>query len=95
MRSCSSSARALSGLLRSDEASKIVQREVNAISSANSSTTRPYRRTIGRFTVGPSFELSQFEAAHQFRRVGFRAQRMVEQRLAPCALSVEALTPET
>ena len=96
MRCCSSSARALSGLSRSEDASKTVQREVNATSSANSTTTSPYRRTIGRFTADASFELPEFEAADQRRGVGFRAQRVVEQR-APrgAAAASTALTPET
>src|ERR1700722_714271 len=83
MRSCWSSARAFSGLLRNEEASKIVQREVNATSSANSRTTSPYKRTIGRFTAATSFELSEFEAVHQVSRVAFRAKRLVEQRPSP------------
>src|SRR5271166_271230 len=82
MRSCSSWLRWLSGFSRSAEASKIVQREVNATSSPNRTTTRPNRRTIGRFTVRLSFELAEFEAADQGGRVGFRAQRVVEQRAA-------------
>ncbi len=80
IRSCSSTLRALSGFSRSEEASKIVQREVNATSSANSTATSPYRRTIGRFTARASFELFQFEAADQRAGVAFRAQRVVEQR---------------
>src|SRR5271154_3750528 len=80
MRSCSSSVRALSGFSRSEEASKIVQRDVNATSSANSTTTSPYRRRIGRFMSGASFELPEFEAAYERGGVRFRAQRMIEQR---------------
>src|SRR5436190_139863 len=80
---CSSSWRALSLLSRSEDASNTVQREVNAISSANSTATRPYRRTIGRFTPHASFELSEFEAADQRGRVPFRPQRVVEQPFAP------------
>src|SRR5450759_1852473 len=80
-RCCSSSTRALSGLLRSEDASKTVQREVNATSRANSRATSPYRRMIGWFTAGASFQLGEFEAADQRGRVGFRAQRVVEERL--------------
>src|ERR1700735_5519691 len=83
MRCCCSSALAFSGFCRSEEASKIVQREVNATSSANSRMTSPYRRTIGRFTAQPSLaDLFEFDAADQLARVRFRAQRMVEQRTA-------------
>src|SRR5689334_6281163 len=76
---CSSTARLLRLLSRSEEASKIVQREVNATSSANSRTTSPYRRMIGRFTGGHSFELVEFEASDQRSRLAFRAQGVVEQ----------------
>src|SRR5271169_2895397 len=82
MRCCSSIPRAFKPFSRNEEASKIVHREVNASSSANSTTTSPYRRTIGRFIVWASFELSQFEAANQRGGVAFRAQRVIEQRPA-------------
>src|ERR1700683_100117 len=80
MRCCSSTERTLSLLSRSEEASKIVQRDVNATSSANSTTTSPYRRMIGRFTACASFELPQFEAVDQRAGVPFGAQRVIEQR---------------
>src|SRR5271166_5812132 len=79
IRSCSSTRRALCGFSRSEEASKTVQREVNATSSANSTATSPNRRTIGRFTAPASFELFQFEAADQRGGVAFGAQRVIEQ----------------
>src|SRR6478609_7875371 len=82
MRCCSSRVRALRWLPRSEDASKTVQREVKATSSANSSATKPYRRMIGRFRALPSFELVQFEASDQRGGVLFRAQRVVEQGVA-------------
>src|SRR6516225_7383382 len=82
MRCCSSSARALSGFWRSEAASKTAQREVNASSSANSSTTSPNRRTIGWFMGARSFEFSEFQAANERGRAALRAQRVIEQRMA-------------
>ena len=71
---CSSSVRALSVLSRSEEASKIVQREVNATSSANRTATSPNRRRIGRFTArgliraGPVSRLRISDAASPSER---------------------------
>src|SRR5947209_15566357 len=79
----SSSGRLLSAFARSDDDSKIVHRDVNAISSANSTTTNANRRAIGRFMRFSSFELLQFEAVDERDRVRFRPQRVVEQLVAP------------
>src|SRR5262249_52319188 len=82
MRSSRSRVRALSGLSRSEEASKTVQREVNATSSANNTSTSPKRRTIGWFTATASFQPPEFQIADQRRRVTFGAKRVIEQRAA-------------
>src|SRR2546429_8278718 len=76
---CSSRGRALRLLRRSEAAWKIVQREVNATSRANSRTTKTNRRAIGSFTARPSFQLAEFEAAYEGGRVAFGAQRVIEQ----------------
>src|SRR5947209_9494563 len=81
MRCSCSSPRAFSGFSRSEDASNTLQREVNAISSANITTTRPKRRTIGWFIGVFSFELAQFEALYQRCAVRLGAQRVVEQPL--------------
>src|SRR5438270_5889816 len=87
MRCSSSSSRRFSGLLRSDDASKTVQREVKPTSRAKSRMTRPNRRRIGTFIGGPSThspgrELAELEAAHQVGGVVMGTQRVVEQAVA-------------
>src|SRR5581483_11779867 len=93
-RCCSKSERAFSGFSRSEDASKIVQRDVNASSRANIAITSPNRRTIGWFTPRflfskphrrTSFQLPEFKAFDQVPRARFRAQGVVQQR-APALL---------